>query len=59
MILYLVIAVLFLITWVFNMSNFTGLMAFLIFLVLSFVAVKHLGSRVTRNVDGVRLLVFL
>ncbi|BDR92809.1 hypothetical protein Vsou_19020 [Vulcanisaeta souniana JCM 11219] len=39
-ILYLVIAVLFLITWVFNMSNFTGLMAFLIFLVLSFVAVK-------------------
>ncbi|WP_054841746.1 hypothetical protein [Vulcanisaeta distributa] len=40
MIIYLVIAVFFLITWIINTSNFIGLVAFLVFLVFSFVAVK-------------------
>ncbi|ADN50634.1 Na(+)/H(+) antiporter subunit E [Vulcanisaeta distributa DSM 14429] len=40
MILYLAIALIFLITWVINTYNFAGLIAFLTFLVLLFVAIK-------------------
>ncbi|ADY02284.1 Na(+)/H(+) antiporter subunit E [Vulcanisaeta moutnovskia 768-28] len=40
MIVYLVVAVFFLITWIINTTNFIGLVAFLVFLVFSFVAVK-------------------